>query len=105
VDFPQLEGVDEAQLGPFPCHFCQRRDLATLAAMGQHEMVAHKDELVSLRTGESMGTSLAGVLNKREEDSELQRQVDELKLQIETLLEDRTRPDAPLYVADKDKKK
>lgn len=69
VEFPQLDGVDPAQVGPFPCAFCPRK-MATIQAREQHQLVAHKAELESLRTGESMGKSLAEILNRKSETSD-----------------------------------
>jgi hypothetical protein len=56
VHFPQLEGVQID--GPFPCHFCDRMPLPTIQGLRQHEEVAHKAEQQSIRSGETLASSL-----------------------------------------------
>ena len=90
VQFPQLADVDQAQLGPFPCAFCERQ-MATIQAREQHQMVAHKDALGNLQTGRSLGASLADALKKTgaQEASreDLQRELSLLQLQVKELRE------------------
>ncbi len=56
--FPQLEDVDPGRLVPFACEFCERI-LPTSAARLQHQTVAHKDELTSVRSGRSLAEAIA----------------------------------------------
>ena len=56
VHFPQLEGVTIP--GPFPCRFCDRAPFPVEQARRNHEEVAHKDERASIRTGETLASSL-----------------------------------------------
>ena len=59
VVFPQLQGLDIE--GPFPCRFCElegRGPLPTREAQRNHESVAHKLELGSVRTGEALGEKI-----------------------------------------------
>ena len=63
VEFPQLTDTLPSRIGPFPCEFCDRQ-MPTRQAREQHQQVAHKEELGNLRTGRSLGDSLAGVLEK-----------------------------------------
>ncbi len=64
VHFPQLATLDPKLVGPFACEFCQRK-LPTESARKQHQSVAHAEEIGNLRTGQSMGKSLAEVLNAK----------------------------------------
>ena len=90
VQFPQLADVDQGLLGPFPCAFCERQ-MATIQAREQHQMVAHKDALGNLQTGRSLGASLADALKKTgaQEASreDLQRELSLLQLQVKELRE------------------
>lgn len=63
VEFPQLVDAPADMIGPFPCEFCERK-LPTRQAREQHQQVAHAGALSDLRTGESLGNSLAGALGK-----------------------------------------
>ena len=86
VAFPQLATLDPKLVGPFVCEFCQRK-LPTAQGRTQHQKVAHAEELGNLQTGQSMGKSLAEVLNARAAPSndgsaELQAQVDRLERQL-----------------------
>ena len=60
--FPQLAGVPGDQLKGFPCGFCVRI-LPTAAAQEQHQKVAHSTDLGNVRTGRTMGDSLAAALS------------------------------------------
>ncbi len=57
VVFPQLAGLTAAEIGPFPCHFCERQ-LPTVKAQQQHEKVAHGPEKSDTRTGEALANAL-----------------------------------------------
>lgn len=61
VEFPQMASLPPERVGPFQCQFCAR-ELPTMEARGQHQTVMHQQELGSLRTGQSVGESLAAVL-------------------------------------------
>lgn len=63
VAFPQMAALPPERVGPFQCRFCPRQ-LPTREGREQHQSVAHQEELGSLRTGQSVGESLAGVLGK-----------------------------------------
>ena len=63
VEFPQMADLPPEQVGPFQCRFCPRQ-LPTREGREQHQTVAHQEELGSLRTGQSVGESLAGVLGQ-----------------------------------------
>lgn len=63
VEFPQLAKAPAGMVGPFPCEFCERK-LPTRQAREQHQQVAHNQELGNLRTGRSLGDSLAEALGK-----------------------------------------
>ena len=63
VEFPQMVTLPPERVGPFACRFCPR-ELPTREGREQHQTVAHQDALSSLRTGESVGQSLAGLLGK-----------------------------------------
>ena len=54
VDFPQVPADTPKSLD---CRFCERQ-LPTMQARRQHEEVMHKDERVSLITGDTLATSL-----------------------------------------------
>ena len=62
VEFPQMAELPPERVGPFQCKFCERK-LPTREGREQHQSVAHREALGSLRTGQSVGESLAGVLS------------------------------------------
>lgn len=64
VEFPQMATLNPEVVGPFVCEFCERK-LPTRQAKEQHQKVAHTEELGNLQTGQSMGRSLAEVLNAK----------------------------------------
>lgn len=55
IHFPQIEG--RTDLGPFGCRFCERQ-FSLMAAQNQHMKVAHKDELLNIRSGEALAEAL-----------------------------------------------
>ena len=61
VVFPQMAELPPERVGPFQCRFCPR-ELPTREGREQHQSVVHQEALSSLRTGQSVGESLAGVL-------------------------------------------
>ena len=61
VEFPQLDSVDGALIGPFLCTFCDRK-MPTQAALTQHQSVAHKTPLSNIELGRSLGTVLGEAL-------------------------------------------
>jgi len=90
VEFPQMEGVAEALIGPFPCEFCERK-LSTVEGREQHQTVAHKERMGDMQTGKSLGTSLAEALsnvgrtNTEEEQAERIRELEAKLAQPETI--------------------
>ena len=86
MDFPQLVGIPNSLKGPFPCDICQRKDLATAAALAQHQKVAHHDELGVLQMGATIGTSLGSALKPA--TAENTSGIVELQAQIQRLRED-----------------
>ena len=78
--------LDPKVIGPFPCEFCQKK-LPTMPGRTQHQRVAHAEELGNLQTGQSMGKSLAEVLNTRaapasDGSTELEEKVARLEKQL-----------------------
>ena len=63
VVFPQLEGIDMAQLWQFPCGFCER-GLPTRQALEQHQSVAHAKPLGNIQMGKSLGDALSDSMKK-----------------------------------------
>lgn len=57
VVFPQMADVSQESLRPYPCEFCNRI-LPTPQGRDQHQQVAHKDEIASLRSGRSLALAL-----------------------------------------------
>ena len=93
VHFPQMATLDPKTVGPFACEFCQRK-LPTEPARRQHQSVAHAKELGNLQTGQSMGKSLAEVLNaKAAQPSDSMAELRETVARLERRLSEMSRPE------------
>ena len=95
VVFPQMAELPPERVGPFQCKFCPR-ELPTREGREQHQSVVHQEALGSLRTGQSVGESLAGVLGQLQkapvggdENAALRRRIEELEAEQAKTLKNR----------------
>ena len=78
VEFPQLDSVDEALIGPFVCEFCQRK-MPTPISLKQHQSVAHTTPMNNIQLGRSLGESIKSAMQPDAELARLRLLVAELE--------------------------